>query len=132
MRGNPSTEWTSNADPTTSNRRGTTSTWTFKSSSERTSVATLSSDSFEKAMITRSISHARTMSRSSSGDAEQRQLLEAAARLPGLRVDESGDVDAVLGMLEKLPRNGLTDVAGPDDERVLHIDRVAAGDARGR
>ena len=65
------------------------------------------------------------------GRAEQRQLFEAGAPLLGLRVDEPDDIDAVLGMLEEFPRDGLTDLACPDDERVLHVHRVPAGDPAG-
>ena len=34
-------------------------------------------------------------------------------------------------MLEEFPRDGLTDLACSDDERVLHVDRVPAGDPAG-
>ena len=48
-------------------------------------------------------------------------MLEAAPQSAWLVVDESDDVEAVLGVLERLARDQLSHVAGTDDDRVLQV-----------
>ena len=70
-----------------------------------------------------------------------RKLLEAAedgdirqavpARL-GLSVHESDEVEAVLRVLAELLRDELADVAGPDDDGVLHVGEVTSGESAGQ
>ena len=60
-------------------------------------------------------------------------MLEILAPLLRRVVDEAEQIDPVLGMLEQLPRDQLTDVAGSDDDRVLEIAHMtSAVRARGR
>ena len=99
-----------------------------------------SCDSLEKATMTRSTSSSRTIAGSRSVAAKQRKMRQVVASLFRLSIDEADEVDAVLRMLKKLLRDQLTDIAGPDDHRVLQIrdvttrarpgDRAPTGDER--
>ena len=61
------------------------------------------------------------------GLAEDRQVAEVLVALARVLVDEADHVDAVLGVVEQLPRDPLPDVARPDDQRVLRVGVGAAG-----
>ena len=50
--------------------------------------------------------------------------LEVAAQLLRVRIDETDEVDPVLGMVKQLPPDQLPHIAGAEDERVLDIRRV--------
>ncbi len=60
--------------------------------------------------------------------ADEREMVELGPARPRVRVDEADEVDAVLRMLEQLPRRQLADVARADDDRVLEVQRAAPGD----
>ena len=60
------------------------------------------------------------------GRPDERQVLELGTARPRMRVDEADEIDAVLGVLEELPRSQLSDVARADDDRVLEVERAAA------
>ena len=60
-----------------------------------------------------------------AGIAEEREVLEARLALLGIGIDEADEVDAVLGMFQELPGDGLADVAGAHDDRVLQVGEVA-------
>ena len=62
------------------------------------------------------------------GRPDEREVLELGPARPRVRVDEADEVDAVLRVLEELPRRELADVAGADDDRVLEVERTAPGD----
>ena len=59
------------------------------------------------------------------GRSDECQVLELGTARPRMRVDEADEIDAVLGVLEELPRSQLADVAGADDDRVLEVERTA-------
>ena len=102
--------------PSTSNSRGTTSTWTSSSFSARIELERARAVLVcENATITRSTSSASTMRGRSLDRAEDRQVAEALAALARMVVDEADHVDAVLGVLQQLARDPLADVAGADD-----------------
>ena len=79
-------------------------------------------------MITRSMSSTETISVRRSAGADEREVLELGPARPRVRVDEADEVDAVLRVLEELPRRELADVAGADDDRVLQVERTAPRD----
>ena len=56
------------------------------------------------------------------GRPEEVEVAEPRLALLGLRIDESDDVHAVLGMLAQLARDELPDLSGADDDRVLEVD----------
>ena len=76
-------------------------------------------------MITRSTSSNAMISGSRSGGADHGRWSSSGRRVARVRVDEADEVDAVLGVLQELPRRELPDVAGADDDRVLEVERAA-------
>ena len=98
---------------------------------DRTIARMSSSDSFEKATMTRSTSSSRTISGSCVRRAEEGQVLEIDARLAGLGVDEADEIEAVLRVLEQLARDELADVAGADDDGVLEVEDAPPADRPG-
>ncbi len=62
------------------------------------------------------------------GRPDEGEVLELGPARPRVRVDEADEVDAVLRVLEELPRRELADVAGADDDRVLEVERTAPRD----
>ena len=62
---------------------------------------------------------------------ENGHVPEVAALFPGLGIDEADEVDAVLGMLEELATDQLTDLAGSDDDRILDVRRLATRECPG-
>ena len=73
-------------------------------------------------MITRSTSRLLTTSASRSGPP---RMARCSGRSPrrafGLSIDESDDVQSVLGVLDQLAGDQLTDLAGAQDQRVLDV-----------
>ena len=61
--------------------------------------------------------------------AEERDVVEALGAVLGLVVDEADEVEPVFGVLAQLLRDQLPDVAGADDDRVLHVGEMAPGHA---
>ena len=112
--------------PTASNSRGTRSIWTeiafslwMISSSSSCRVVRVGDDRPGRR-------RARRRARELVDAAEQREIADVVAPLLRLRVDEADEPDPVLGMLLELAGDQLADVAGADDDRVLHVDRAAA------
>ena len=60
--------------------------------------------------------------------AEDRDAVQLLPQLLGLRVDESDEIDPVLGMLEQLAPDQLADVPSPDDHGVLDVSGPTARD----
>ena len=60
------------------------------------------------------------------GCSEHADPAEVAPQLLRIGIDEADDVDAVLLVLEKLPRDQLADVARADDDGVLNERGAAA------
>src|SRR6266852_5231655 len=59
-------------------------------------------------------------------------MLEVWPPLSRRAIDEADHVDPVLVVLRELLRDQLPDVAGADDDRVLDVADVAAGERAGR
>ena len=64
--------------------------------------------------------------------AEDVEVRKPVDPLPRVLVHEADDVDPVLGMLQELPGDALSDVAGADDERVQDVGVAFAGTGRAR
>ena len=58
------------------------------------------------------------------GGPEQDQMAEILASLLRLVVDEPDEVEPVFLVMEDLPRDQLTDIAGADDDGVLQVERA--------
>ena len=107
--------------PSTSNRRGTTSTCTPCSLRARTS-SSCSVGSRLRERDDHALDVERFDDRGQLRDrAQHGELAETLAALARTVVDEADHVDAELGMLQQLARDPLADVAGADDDRVLDV-----------
>ena len=123
--GMPSAPWIVVCGPSTSNRRGTTSTWTSSPFSSRIVSSVSVCGARENATITRSTSSAPHEPRELADVAEHGELFEIVVPHARMLVDEAHEVDAVLGVLQQLARDLLADVSCADDDRVLDV-RVGA------
>ena len=87
--------------------------------------------SSENATTTRSTSNIAHDVGEPVGRPEKRHVRELRAHLARVVVDETDDVDPVLGVLEELSRDELPDVTRAHDDRVLDVERLA-GEASAR
>ena len=126
--GRPSIVWNCAFAPTTSNIRGTMSICATVPCIRRMTSSVCSCESVENAIMTRSAAYCADETCEVVGVAEQRHGAGSVHGGPAVAIDESDDVEPVLGVLRDLVGEQPCHLARADDDHVLDVGRPAAAD----